>query len=133
MSEGMALRSTLAVRLTLILVAVAVIGMAVMGLYIARALTEMGDGTSSVPHAVLVGALLALGVALAVGSFIRRRVTRPVTEMQAIAHRWAQGDFSQRTPVTGVDEIAELGRTLNLMAGRLREKIADLEGERAKA
>jgi len=132
-SEGMALRSTLLVRLTLIFVVVAILGMAVMGLYLARALTEMGEVTRSLPQAMLVGALLALGVALAVGAFIRRRVTRPVTEMQAVAQRWAQGDFSQRTPVTGVDEIAALGRTLNRMAGRLREKIADLEGERAKA
>lgn len=133
MSEGMALRSTLVARLTLILVAVTVIGMAVMGLYITRALTEMPDVATSLRHAVMVGALLALGVVLAVGFFISRRVTRPVTEMQAVAHRMAEGDFGQRVPVMGTDEIAELGRTLNLMAGRLKEKIADLEGERAKA
>jgi two-component system phosphate regulon sensor histidine kinase PhoR len=52
--------------------------------------------------------------------------------MQAIAHRMAEGDFAQRAPVTGTDEIAKLGRTLDLMAGRLNEKIGALEGERTK-
>jgi len=34
--------------------------------------------------------------------------------------------------VTGTDEIAELGRGLNLLASRLQEKIQDLEDERTK-
>jgi len=60
-------------------------------------------------------------------------VTRPVTEIQSIARRMAEGDFAQRVPVSGSDEIAELGRTLNLMAARLHEQIRDLKGEQAKA
>jgi signal transduction histidine kinase len=52
--------------------------------------------------------------------------------MQSIARWMAEGDFAQRVPIAGTDEIAELGRTLNLMAERLSEKIQDLEGERAK-
>lgn len=132
MGLGRTVWSRLAIRLTLILLAVTAIGMAVMGLYVTRALTEIADTAISVHRAVTVGALLAFGIALAVGFFISRRVTRPVTEMQAIAHRMAEGEFDQRAPVTGSDEIAELGRTLNLMAGSLKEKIRDLEGERAK-
>ena len=123
MSVGGALRSTLAVRLTLILLAVTAVGMAVM---------EMTDVATSVRRTVLAGALLAVGVVLAVGFFISRRVARPVRDMQAIAQRMAEGDFEQRAPVTGTNEVAELGRTLNLMAGRLKEKIQDLEGERAR-
>src|SRR5207247_212648 len=95
-------------------------------------MTELAAVSTSIRTTVAIGALLAAGVALMVGIFLSRRVTRPVAEMQAIATRMAAGDFSHRVPVTGTDEIAELGRGLNLLASRLQEKIQDLEGEQAK-
>lgn len=95
-------------------------------------MTELAAVSASIRTTVAIGALLAAGVALLVGLFLSRRVTRPVVEMQVIATRMAAGDFSHRVPVTGTDEIAELGRGLNLLASRLQEKIQDLEGERAK-
>jgi two-component system, OmpR family, phosphate regulon sensor histidine kinase PhoR len=101
-------------------------------LRIAIPLTAVSRAATSVHQTVALGALLAFAVVLAVGLFLSRRVTRPVTEMQSIARRLAEGDFAQRVPISGTDEIAELGRTLNLMAERLSEKIQDLEGERAK-
>jgi len=101
-------------------------------LRLALPMTELAAVSASIRTTVAIGALLAAGVALLVGLFLSRRVTRPVAEMQAIATRMAAGDFSHRVPVTGTDEIAELGRGLNLLASRLQEKIQDLEGERAK-
>src|SRR2546425_2839361 len=53
--------------------------------------------------------------------------------MQAIARRMSEGDFALRAPVRSPDEIGSLGRALNAMAARLREKLEDLEQERAKA
>ncbi len=101
-------------------------------LRIALPLTAVSEAATSVHQTVAIGALLAFAVVLAVGLFLSRRVTRPVTEMQSIARWMAEGDFAQRVPISGTDEIAGLGRTLNLMAERLNEKIHDLEGERAK-
>jgi two-component system phosphate regulon sensor histidine kinase PhoR len=101
-------------------------------LRISLPLTAVNKAATSVHRTVALGALLAFTVVLAVGLFLSRRVTRPVTEMQAIARGMAEGEFAQRIPISGTDEIAELGRTLNLMAERLHEKIQDLEGERTK-
>jgi len=101
-------------------------------LRLALPMTELAAVSASIRTSVAIGALLAAGVALLVGLFLSRRVTRPVVEMQAIATRMAAGDFSHRVPVTGTDEIAELGRGLNVLASRLQEKIQALEGERAK-
>jgi two-component system, OmpR family, phosphate regulon sensor histidine kinase PhoR len=101
-------------------------------LRISLPLTAVSKAATSVHQTVALGALLAFVVVLAVGLFLSRRVTRPVTEMQSIARWMAEGDFAQRVPIAGTDEIAELGRTLNLMAKRLSEKIQDLEGERTK-
>ncbi|PYO57083.1 MAG: PAS domain-containing sensor histidine kinase, partial [Candidatus Rokuibacteriota bacterium] len=58
--------------------------------------------------------------------------TRPVVEMQSIARQMSQGNFLVRAPTRSTDEIGTLGRSLNVLAARLREKIEDLEQERAK-
>jgi two-component system phosphate regulon sensor histidine kinase PhoR len=86
----------------------------------------------SVRRILLAGGLLALGVALGIGLFVARRVTRPVVDMQSVARQMAEGDFSVRASVRSTDEIGSLARALNVMASRLREKIQDLEREQAK-
>jgi two-component system phosphate regulon sensor histidine kinase PhoR len=78
------------------------------------------------------GALVALGVALVVGIFMSRRVTRPLRDMEDAARRMAEGDLTQAVPVSGTDEIAALGVALNRTAVALREKIERLGGEQAK-
>ena len=83
--------------------------------------------------AALAGGAVALLVALGIGIFVAGRVTRPVVEMQDVARQMSDGHFDVRAPARSPDEIGTLGRSLNVMAGRLREKIGDLEREQAKA
>jgi two-component system phosphate regulon sensor histidine kinase PhoR len=82
---------------------------------------------------LLTGGAIALLVALGIGIFVAGRVTRPVVEMQDVARQMSEGNFDVRASVRSPDEIGTLGRSLNAMAGRLREKIGDLEEEQAKA
>jgi len=82
---------------------------------------------------MLTGGAIALVVALGIGLFVAGRVTRPVVEMQDVARQMSEGNFEVRASVRSPDEIGTLGRSLNLMAGRLREKVGDLEREQAKA
>jgi two-component system phosphate regulon sensor histidine kinase PhoR len=89
--------------------------------------------SAAMRQVMLVSGLMAVAVAFAIGLFVARRVTRPVVQMQAIARRMSEGDFAVHVPVRSPDEIGALGRALNVMAGRLRDKIRDLEQEQAKA
>jgi two-component system phosphate regulon sensor histidine kinase PhoR len=82
---------------------------------------------------MLTGGAIALVVALGIGLFVAGRVTRPVVEMQDVARQMSEGNFEVRASVRSPDEIGTLGRSLNVMAGRLREKVGDLEREQAKA
>ena len=75
---------------------------------------------------------MALLVALGIGIFVAGRVTRPVVDMQSIARQMSEGNFLVRAPSRSTDEIGTLGRSLNVLAARLREKVQDLEQERAK-
>ena len=81
---------------------------------------------------MLAGGAVALAVALAIALFVAGRVTRPVVEMQSTARQMSQGNFLVRAPTRSTDEIGTLGRSLNVLAARLREKIEDLEQEQAK-
>jgi two-component system phosphate regulon sensor histidine kinase PhoR len=101
-------------------------------LRLALPLAVVESAYASIRQVMLAGGLLALGVALGISLFVARRLTRPVVDMQSVARRMAEGDFSVKAPVRSPDEIGSLGRALNVMAARLKEKIGDLEEERAR-
>ncbi len=101
-------------------------------LRLALPLSVVTSSYAAVHRAMLLGAGVALAVALGIGLFVAGRVTRPVVEMQTIARRMSEGDFTARAPTGSPDEIGRLGRALNAMAARLRGKIEDLEQEQAK-
>src|SRR5215470_5167874 len=76
----------------------------------------------------VIGVLrLALPLSAVTASYANLHV-----EMQSIARQMSEGSFLVRAPTRSTDEIGTLGRSLNVMAGRLREKIQDLEQEQAK-
>jgi two-component system phosphate regulon sensor histidine kinase PhoR len=131
-------QSRIAIKLTLTLVGFVALTMTMVGLALDRALGSFAGASLqarllTTRQVILASALAAMAVAFAIGLFVARRVTRPVIEMQAIARRMSQGDFAVHAPVGSPDEIGSLGRALNAMAGRLRDKIRDLEQEQAKA
>ena len=80
-----------------------------------------------VNQAVLIGGLIALTAALAIGFFVFRAITRPIDQLTRAAHQLAQGDLSARVVVDdqaarlGSDEISELGAAFNTMAGNLQQ------------
>lgn len=72
--------------------------------------------------------LLSLGLTFLVSMF----VSRPLTEMSAIAKSMAQGDFSKKAAIHARDEIGELAYSLNVMSEEIKEKIGKVDSERAK-
>jgi two-component system phosphate regulon sensor histidine kinase PhoR len=101
-------------------------------LRLAVPLSAVTASYATLHRVMLAGGAVALLVALGIGIFVAGRVTRPVVEMQSIARQMSEGSFLVRAPTRSIDEIGTLGRSLNVMAGRLREKIEDLEEEQAK-
>jgi two-component system phosphate regulon sensor histidine kinase PhoR len=132
---GRDLRASATVAVPLLYVALPVEerGRVVGVLRLALPLAVVTGAWEGLQRLMLAGGLVALAVAFGIGIFVAGRVTRPVVEMQRIARRMSEGQWDARAPVRSVDEIGALGRALNAMTGRLREKIQDLEAERAKA
>ncbi len=125
--------ATLAAPLLYVAVPVMEGGRPVGALRLALPLSAVTDSYATLQRVMLAGGALALIVASGIGLFVSGRVTRPVVEMQSIARQMSQGNFGVRAPARSPDEIGALGRSLNVMAARLREKIDDLAQERAKA
>ncbi|HEX7127988.1 MAG TPA: HAMP domain-containing methyl-accepting chemotaxis protein [Thermodesulfobacteriota bacterium] len=75
------------------------------------------------------GLLLVLSLALTFVAFsmlLGRSVLRPLTAIGDAAAAIASGTLSRRVPVTGDDEIAELGRRFNQMADQLEAVLAQV-------
>jgi two-component system sensor histidine kinase BaeS len=73
--------------------------------------------------AVLVAALIALGVAVLVAAAVARRLSRPIAAMETTARQIAAGDLQARVDTEHLsdDELGSLGRTINSMASDLDE------------
>lgn len=75
----------------------------------------------------LKGALLPLFLTLAgsllLSAALARLVTRPLSRMAVAADRLGIDAWSLEVPLTGTDEIAQLGRALNRMAKRIEQQL----------
>lgn len=61
------------------------------------------------------------------GFFFAKKLTNPVQELAAGAHRIASGDFSQRIEIRSKTELGDLGSSFNLMTDQLERFIQDLQ------
>ena len=128
-------RTSATIGVSLLYVALPIVddGRAVGVIRVALPLTAVTSSYAEIHRVMLAGGLVALVVACGIGLFVAHRVTKPVVQMQSIAHRLSEGDFTVRAPIRSPDEIGALGRALNGLAARLRENIHDLGHEQAKA
>ncbi len=101
-------------------------------LRLALPIQDVDEARALVRRTVAGGAMLAVAVAMVIGLFVSRRITRPLRGMEGAARRMAEGDLAQTVPVVGTDEVAALGVALNRTAVALREKIERLGDEQAK-
>ncbi len=73
--------------------------------------------------------LLVIGIAVWMAWALTRRITAVVTGIR----RFESGDLAYRLPTQGGDEMADLNRSFNEMADRVKESITRLELARDKA
>ena len=92
---------------------------------VAQLLTEREEQVDS---AVRIAVGVSIVVLLLASLFIWLAAGRAMAPLQALARtarQISETDLSQRIPVRGRDEIAQLGRTLNAMLDRLETAFAD--------
>jgi len=82
---------------------------------------------------ILIGGVAAsLMLALAIGLYLSRRITRPLTQAADVANRIASGEFQTSIPSGGSDETGVLLRSLTVMQDNIR-KMVERESNRANS
>jgi signal transduction histidine kinase len=72
---------------------------------------------------LLYGALMATIIALLLGIFLSRTLTRPIRELTRATQAVSEGDLSQQVPIRSNDELGELGKTFNKMSSELSRSV----------
>jgi two-component system sensor histidine kinase BaeS len=72
---------------------------------------------------LLDGALMAAVIALVLGVFLSRTLTRPIRELTRATQAVSEGDLSQQVTIRSNDELGELGKTFNKMSAELSRSV----------
>lgn len=83
-------------------------------------------GHSEAARPILIGALIALLLALGIGFYFAQIVALRIRRIEEAARKVADGDFATRIPVESSGQLGQLARTFNEMQRRL----AELDGAR---
>jgi two-component system, OmpR family, phosphate regulon sensor histidine kinase PhoR len=78
-------------------------------------------------RAIIFSFLLALVLALVIGSFLSRSIIIPLNRIISGSRKLIQGEFGHRLYQNYPDEMGELAVTLNAMAEDIQNKIKELE------
>jgi len=81
---------------------------------------------------LLTVTVMGLGAALVLAALTARTITGPIRAVTARAAQMAAGDFDQRIEVRSQDELGRLAEMFNLLAGRLKETLAEISDEKQK-
>lgn len=73
-----------------------------------------------------IGLIVAVGV-ITLGAVASRVITRPLLALKRAAVQVSRGDLRQRVPITGRDEIGQLGTAFNHMVAQLEDAQHTLE------
>jgi len=97
---------------------------------LAVSIEEVTAAVEGVRHILWGALLLALVVALVASTTSAQMLSRALRGMTDAARRMAGGDLAVRLRPRGSDEVADLGRALDVMATNLAATLAALRGER---
>ncbi|HZM22224.1 MAG TPA: ATP-binding protein [Anaerolineales bacterium] len=73
---------------------------------------------------LLYGALIGAVIALLLGIFLSRTLTRPIRELTQATHAVSEGNLSQQVPVRSNDELGELAKAFNKMSAELSRSVS---------
>jgi signal transduction histidine kinase len=81
--------------------------------------TMEGDFLSRINNYIWIAGIIAIAVALLLGIFLTRQITRPLRALNTGAEHISQGDLNYRVKVRSNDEIGKLADSFNNMAFKL--------------
>jgi signal transduction histidine kinase len=112
-------------RLTLALIAAALVPLAVLGLLVVIA-QRLPDPESTIPRLLLLATVIAMLVAIFLSYLLAADLTAPLRAIASSVDRVKSGDLSIRIEVEGDDELARLAESHNRLAAALDRRNREL-------
>ncbi len=130
--RGIALRKSVTLGDTLLYVAVPFTrgGHVVGTARVAMGMEAVARAVGAVERLIALAAVVALLLAGIMSSFAAQSMSRIVRELTDVTRRMAGGDLSVRRHFAGDDELGDLGRSLEQLAGSLVSSLGELRAER---
>ncbi len=100
--------------------------------YIADDKSEISDLTWRFFQIVMQAMMFGLLAAILLSFLLSKTITTPIERITEGARSIAEGNFDQKLGVQSSDEIGELTRSFNYMAGKLKATVGEVQGERDK-
>jgi len=97
---------------------------------VSMSLARVSESIAPVTLWLTVSGIISLILATVLAYFISGIAANPIMRLTESAKRLASGDLTVRTRVLSRDEVGELGRAFNDLAGALENKIVELRHER---
>jgi two-component system phosphate regulon sensor histidine kinase PhoR len=99
---------------------------------VALPLTQIDATVSQLRRTLLAVMLGATILAILLAVVLAERTARPVRRLTQAAERLAAGDLEARLLSAGPDEVGDLTRAFNNMAGQLRQQVSSLASEQSR-
>jgi signal transduction histidine kinase len=93
---------------------------------------ELGETLAYLRYGILGAILTSILLAGAASLLLTRRVTRPLSETRDAAIRVASGDYAATVPVKSRDELGEVARTFNYMAGEIEHYVGEIQEQKSR-
>ncbi len=100
--------------------------------YIADDKREISDLTWRFFQIVMQAMMFGLLAAILLSFLLSKTITTPIERITEGARSVAEGNFDQKLGVQSSDEIGELTRSFNYMAGQLKSTVGEMQSERDK-
>jgi two-component system phosphate regulon sensor histidine kinase PhoR len=97
---------------------------------LAESLADVDLGRAEVRRGIWFAAAMVLALALVLSDAVARRFSGLSGVLMRAARRMSDGDLTVRTRISGRDELAQLGQSLDALAGGLGRTLAELRAER---
>ena len=86
---------------------------------------------SAIKYSILIS-FLSLLIAAIIMYFVADKTTKPIRQLQIIADKISNLDFSERSNILSNDEVGLLSLSINNMADKLKEYVEQLKGDLIK-
>ena len=102
-------------------------------LYIRIPIVPIEESVRISNNALIIIGAIAIVIAAFIASFVSKKFTDPILQLNDIANKMAKLDFSQKYRITDTeDEINELGKSINTMSDKLEITIKQLRANNSE-